>query len=71
MKGTPRPIRTSTKAEQSPSTRLQDRGAYDLGFKEGQGFLAARGGTYDFTAGVLHGKRQVQGYERLILGHED
>ncbi|WP_340646633.1 hypothetical protein [Phenylobacterium sp.] len=50
---------------------VQDRGAYDLGFKEGQGFLAARGGTHDFTAGVLHGERQVQGYEGLILGHED
>ena len=34
---------------------VQNRGAYDLGFKESQGFVAARGGTHDFAAGILHG----------------
>ena len=50
---------------------VQDRGAYDRGGKEDHGFLATRGRTDDFTAGVLHGERQVQSNEGLILGHED
>jgi len=50
---------------------VQDRGAYDPGRKQGQGFLATRGRTEDFAADVLHGERQVQGNEGLILGHED
>ena len=50
---------------------VQDRGAYDRGREQSQGFLATRGRTDDPAAGVLHGERQVQGDERLILGHED
>ena len=50
---------------------VQDCGANDPARKEDQSFLATRGRTDDFAAGVLHGKRQVHGNERLILGHED
>ncbi len=48
---------------------IQDCRACDPGRKQGQGFLATRGRTDDFAAGVLHGERQVQSNERLILDH--
>lgn len=51
--------------------QVQDSGVYVPGFKEVQSLFAARGWTDDPAAGVYNGERQVQGDERLILGHED
>ena len=39
---------------------VEDRGTHDPGRKESHGFLATRGRTDDFAAGVLHGERQIQ-----------
>ena len=50
---------------------VQDRGAYDPAREQGQGFLATRGRTDDFAAGVFHSERHVQGNEGLIVGYED
>ena len=50
---------------------VQDRRAYGIGRKERQRLRTSRGWTDDLAANVLDGKRQVQGYERLILGHKN
>ena len=50
---------------------VHDRSVHDPGRKKGHGFLATRGRTDDFAAGVRHCERQIQGNERLILGHKD
>ena len=50
---------------------VQDRSTHDPGRKEGHGFIATCGRTDDFAAGVRHCERQIQGNERLILGHKD
>ena len=49
----PRPTRTSTRNRTVTINQIyvQDRGAYDLGFKEDQGFLAARGSPTTLPSG--------------------
>jgi hypothetical protein len=51
--------------------QVQNRGNYDRGREQGQGFLATRGGTDDYAAGVFNGQRQIQRDEGLVLGHKD